>query len=113
MAAAHAAAIVLWRYDEPYARYNLSADDVTTVLDLGVGIRPDATGRGSGTAFIRSALAFGAASYRQRRFGATIAAFNGRALRAAERAGFRITRRFTALDTEWVQVQTDLDDMPR
>jgi hypothetical protein len=48
--------------------------------------------------------------YQRRRFGATVAAFNTRALRATEQAGFTITRRFTALGTDWVQLEVELAD---
>jgi ribosomal-protein-alanine N-acetyltransferase len=63
-------------------------------LDVGLGLRPDLTGRGHGLAFVRAILRFGRRRFRPARFRLTVAAFNQRALRVYERAGFRVTHRF-------------------
>ena len=57
-------------------------------LDVGCGTRPDLTGRGIGSLIINTAVCFGRKQYRATRFRATIAAFNERALKASQRAGF-------------------------
>src|SRR5262249_8528588 len=58
-------------------------------LDLGMGLRPDWTGRGEGTEILRAIVAYRGADLR-----ATVAAFNTRALRVCERVGFRAVARF-------------------
>jgi RimJ/RimL family protein N-acetyltransferase len=57
-------------------------------LDVGCGLRPDLTGQGLGPSIIDIAVRFGSARFGTTRFRATIAAFNHRALRATQRAGF-------------------------
>ena len=67
--------------------------------------RPDTAGSGRGAALILAALDLGVEGHGIRRFGATIAAFNVHAQKAAERVGFRATGRFVqpASGREWVQ----------
>jgi ribosomal-protein-alanine N-acetyltransferase len=64
-------------------------------LDVGLGMRPDLTGRGLGLAFFEAILAFGRERFHPAVFRLTVAAFNKRAIRVYERAGFRRTRSFT------------------
>lgn len=64
-------------------------------IDIGAGMRPELTGQGLGQALVREAIAFARANYGASRFRATVAAFNERALRAAQRVGFVPVRRFT------------------
>ena len=58
-------------------------------LDVGLGLRPDLTGAGYGLDFVRAILAEGERRYAPPRFRLTVAAFNERARRVYERAGFR------------------------
>lgn len=69
---------------------NYAAD----ALDIGLGIRPDLTGRGLGGTVIRELLEFVARKSLNARFRVTIASFNNRARRAWEKAGFVETSRF-------------------
>lgn len=62
-------------YDEP-------------LLDVGLGLRPDLTGRGLGLAFVDAALAIGQERFRPSGFRLSVATFNERAIRVYERAGF-------------------------
>lgn len=68
-------------------------------LDIGVGLRPDVTGRGLGAEVIGAVLDFARAEFAPPGFRATIASFNGRALRAAEKAGFRRSASFAGTTT--------------
>lgn len=67
-------------------------------LDVGLGLRPDLTGRGLGLDFLQTGLAFARERFAPARFRLTVAAFNRRALAVYERAGFRATRTFTVED---------------
>jgi RimJ/RimL family protein N-acetyltransferase len=64
------------------------------MLDIGAGIRPDRTGQGLGAKIISLAIEEGRKRFGPWRYRATIAAFNGRAQRAAVKAGFVPTSTF-------------------
>jgi|SRR5262245_15535347 len=78
------------------------------LLDVGLGLRPDLTGRGLGPSFVRAVLAFGATAYAPSGFRLTVAAFNRRAIRAYEKVGFRVGRVFARPRAgeaqEWLQM---------
>lgn len=77
-------------------------------LDVGLGLRPDLTGRGSGSAFVAAILALAHKQWGAWRFRMTVAAFNQRAICAYEKAGFRVVHAFEqhngASMTRWVQL---------
>jgi ribosomal-protein-alanine N-acetyltransferase len=64
------------------------------LLDVGLGLRPDRTGRGIGLEFVRSVLAFAEATRAPSGCRLTVAGFNERAIRVYERAGFRLAHTF-------------------
>jgi ribosomal-protein-alanine N-acetyltransferase len=79
-------------------------------LYCGLGLRPELTGHGVGLDFVRSGLDFAREHYSPVRFVLNVAAFNERALRVYERAGFRVTgrhvRRFDRFgDVEFVDME--------
>ncbi|MGN6814416.1 MAG: GNAT family N-acetyltransferase [Thermomicrobiales bacterium] len=65
-----------------------------TTAEIGLGLRPDMTGRGLGLAFLKAGLAFTSARCPARQFSLTVAVFNERAIRVYQRAGFQATGRY-------------------
>ena len=65
-------------------------------LDIGMGVRPDLTGRRMGAMFAGATIAFGRQTYAPERLRVTIAAFNLRAQRVWMKHGFGITQSFLA-----------------
>ena len=63
------------------------------VADIGLGLRPDLTGRGLGESFVRACLRF-AAALGAHSYTLAVAAFNRRAITVYERAGFQQAGRF-------------------
>jgi len=64
--------------------YELKGD----VLEYGLGLRPDLTGLGHGFEFFRAGLEYGRERFRPRQIVLAVAAFNERAAKVYERAGF-------------------------
>ncbi len=58
-------------------------------VEVGLGLRPDRTGCGDGLSFLLAGLEFACGRYAPARFRLAVAAFNPRAIRVYERAGFR------------------------
>jgi RimJ/RimL family protein N-acetyltransferase len=63
-------------------------DYALDALDIGLGIRPDLTGRRLGRAFVEAVVDFARAQFGPQMLRVTIAAFNERARRVWGRAGF-------------------------
>lgn len=82
------------------------------VLDVGLGLSPDLTGRGVGAEFVCAGLRFAMGTFRPQAFRLTVASFNRRAIRAYEKAGFETVAAFTtpALDgeREWLVMSRGL-----
>ena len=123
------AEIATWRYEPPYDFYNGDADPVLNleryfavrdegdtligfyyfelkddVLEYGLGLRPDLTGRDRGLEFFRTGLDFGRELYRPSLMRLYVAAFNERAIKVYERAGFRETGRHVRTFARWGNV---------
>jgi RimJ/RimL family protein N-acetyltransferase len=63
-------------------------------LDIGLAIRPDLTGQGQGHTFIQAVLDFAWKQFNPPACRVTIAAFNFRAQRVWQKAGFTMVERF-------------------
>jgi RimJ/RimL family protein N-acetyltransferase len=124
------AAIAAWRYEPPYDFYDGDVDPVLNperfyealgedgalmgfyyleqkgdALEIGLGLRPDLTGRGLGLEFLRAGVEFGRTRFRSTRVILNVAAFNERAIRVYERAGFRETGRHVRRFERWGDVE--------
>lgn len=66
------------------------------ILDVGLGLRPDLTGRGLGLDFVRAGLAFAREVYSPVAFRMATLTFNHRAIRVYEKVGFRPLRIFSS-----------------
>jgi ribosomal-protein-alanine N-acetyltransferase len=86
----NAAAVTTWSPStaaEPlWALLSLVADGGT--VDVGLGLRPDLTGRGLGAGFLEEVLAETRSRHAPERVTLSVAAFNERAIVVYERAGF-------------------------
>ena len=58
-------------------------------VDVGLGLRPDLTGRGLGVEYLLAGLEFARERFSPERFTLSVATFNERAIRVYERAGFQ------------------------
>ena len=106
--------LATWRYEPPYDFYDGDADPVKNperyfvardedaalvgfyyfevkgdVLEYGLGLRPDLTGRSLGLEFFRTGLEFGRERYRPALVRLYVASWNARAIALYERLGFR------------------------
>ena len=57
-------------------------------VEVGLGLRPDLTGKGLGQAFLTAGLTFGQGHLSVREWSLSVATFNTRAIRVYERVGF-------------------------
>jgi ribosomal-protein-alanine N-acetyltransferase len=78
-------------------------------ITVGLGLRPDRTGRGLGLAFVEAGLEHARSQLDAPRFSLAVAAFNRRAITVYERAGFSEVRRYmhhtNGGDWEFVEMQ--------
>ena len=76
------------------AGFAAGAYDDRDALDVGLGMRPDLTGRGLGGPFLEAGLRFAREVFAPASFRLTVATFNTRAIALYQRAGFQPTRAF-------------------
>ena len=57
-------------------------------VDVGLGMRPDLTGKGQGVGYLLAGLEFARERFAPERFTLSVTTFNERAIRVYERAGF-------------------------
>ena len=58
------------------------------IVDVGLGMRPDLTGKGLGVGYLFAGLEFARERFAPERFTLSVTTFNERAIRVYERAGF-------------------------
>ena len=66
----------------------------TPALDIGMGVRPDLTGKGRGSQYVNAVIDFAYRTYSPDQLRVTIAAFNSRAQLVWEKAGFEVVQKF-------------------
>jgi RimJ/RimL family protein N-acetyltransferase len=80
------------------------------VVDVGIGLRPELTGRGLGESFLRAQLDYATSQWAPATFRLFVAAWNERAIRLYDRLGFsevgRETRHFELVgEHEFIQME--------
>ncbi|MFD0714374.1 GNAT family N-acetyltransferase [Paenibacillus sp. GCM10027626] len=75
------------------------------VVDIGLGMKPELTGQGSGMAFLSACLGFARETFEPQRLRLSVAAFNGRAIRLYAKAGFEPSGRFDNNGTEFLVME--------
>src|ERR671920_1320993 len=89
---------------------------VEPALDVGLGMSPDLTGSGLGEEFVHAGLRFARETYSPPAFRLTVAAFNHRAIRVYERAGFETVETFGAptlgAEREWLLMRCGAQGRP-
>lgn len=73
--------------------YSFQRPDQETV-DIGLGMKPELTGKGNGAAFLAAGLQFAETRYRPKNITLSVAAFNTRAINLYEKLGFRKVESF-------------------
>ncbi|QHJ69899.1 GNAT family N-acetyltransferase [Planococcus halotolerans] len=63
-------------------------------IDVGLGMKPDLTGNGNGTEFLRAGMKFARTTYNPEKITLSVAAFNKRAIKVYEKMDFKEVERF-------------------
>ena len=126
-----------WRYEPPYDFYDGDVDPVLNperfyealdekgvlvgnyyfeekgdALEIGLGMRPDLTGRGLGLEFLQAGLDFARERFRPESIILNVASFNERAIKVYERAGFGETGRHVRHFERWGDVEfVEMEEM--
>lgn len=64
------------------------------IIDMGLGMAPSLTGSGKGLAFVKAGMMFSMRKYNPKFLTLSVAAFNERAIKVYEKAGFEIVGTF-------------------
>jgi RimJ/RimL family protein N-acetyltransferase len=119
-----------WRYDSPFDFYDGDQDPVLNpehffaalggdgslvgfyyleakgdAVEIGLGLRPNLTGQGLGGEFFRVGVGLARSRFPGRPVILNVAAFNERAIKVYERAGFRETGRHIRYFDRWGDVE--------
>jgi ribosomal-protein-alanine N-acetyltransferase len=124
------AALETWRYGPPYDFYDGDVEPVLNperffevfapdgslvgfyyfeekgeALEIGLGLAPELVGRGLGLEFFRAGVEFGRQRFRPAKVILAVAAFNERAIKVYERAGFVEIGRHVRQFERWRDVE--------
>lgn len=77
---------------------------LSSVLDIGGGVRPDQLSVGHATALLPAILDFALATFRPTQFRTVVASFNERSIRLCLSAGFSVARRFDGPSHEFLEL---------
>ncbi len=85
--------------------------DEDGIVTVGLGMRPDMTGKGEGLRFVTAGLDFARQRFAPRVFRLYVMSWNHRAIRVYERAGFRragiVTQRTSTGEREFLEMRRD------
>jgi len=84
---------IVYQDNEAVGFYSFGQTDKET-LDIGLGMKPDLTGRGQGSAFLKAGLDFAKSNYHPQKITLSVADFNKRAIKLYEKLGFRKVESF-------------------
>ena len=73
--------------DELVAFLSVNTVEPETV-DIGLGMRPDLTGKGKGEEFMKAGIVFIQSEWKPKKINLSVASFNERAIKVYEKAGF-------------------------
>ena len=59
------------------------------IIDIGLGMKPEFTGKGQGSAFLKAGLGYAISHYQPEKITLAVAAFNERAITVYKKAGFQ------------------------
>lgn len=87
--------------------------DEDGILSVGLGMRPDMTGKGAGLNFVNAGLHFARERFAPRAFRLYVMSWNRRAMRVYERAGFQwvdtVIQHAPSGEREFVEMRRDAD----
>lgn len=72
---------------------NINQADVRT-FEIGLGMRPDLTGKGEGLTFLKSCIEFAKGKFNPEKITLSVATFNQRAIKVYRKIGFKDTHTF-------------------
>ncbi|MBJ8106243.1 MULTISPECIES: GNAT family N-acetyltransferase [Bacillus cereus group] len=75
------------------------------VVDIGIGMKPDLTGKGMGKTFFQAGIAFAAEELNSKMFRLSVATFNKRAIRLYKNIGFQVGPVFLSRGREFMLME--------
>jgi len=79
------------------------------VLDIGLGLKPELTGKGMGQSFLQAGMEFAKRNFNPEKLRLTVAVFNIRAVKVYSRMGFQETASVVNKGTEFIVMAMDVD----
>ncbi|MFD6508599.1 MULTISPECIES: GNAT family N-acetyltransferase [unclassified Bacillus (in: firmicutes)] len=75
------------------------------VVDIGIGMKPELTGKGMGKEFFQAGIAFAAEEFNSKMLRLSVATFNERAIRLYENIGFQVGPVFWSRGREFMLME--------